>query len=128
MNRIPILPTKRENSWSETASTYRQSLHESLFPKDPTWIPIVGGVTSASVSGSYIPMGRYYSFAISIEGPTSSTSGYIDLPFPVSQLSVFNVAVSGLNQAATINNGESRLYLPDWTGAGRVFISGTAIS
>jgi hypothetical protein len=126
--RLPILPTKQEQGWSETASSYRQSLHESLYPKDVAWNPSVGSVTSASITGSYVPMGRFYSFAIDIQGPTTSTAGYIDLPFEVAQLSVFNVAVSGLNKPAVINKGASRLYLPDWSGAANALISGVVVA
>ncbi len=125
--RRPILPVKNEPSWSSDALAYRTSLDESIFPRDALWTPLAGSVTLASISGSYISMGRFYSFSISIEGPTTSTAGYIDLPVTVAQLSVFNVAVSGLNKPAIVSKGENRLYLPDWSGAARALISGVVV-
>ena len=126
MRRSPILPTKKEQGWSETASAYRQSLHEDLYPKDVTWTPNKSGVTG-TIDASYVRMGRLCSFGISIEGPTTSTSGYLDLPFEVYQACVFNVAVEGLNKAALVNKGESRLYLPDWGATSRAVISAVVV-
>lgn len=128
MNRQPILPVKKEPGWTDTASAYRQSLHEDIYPKDQSWTPSTGGVTSASITGSYVRMARQTSFSIDIQGPTASSSGYIDLPFMVAQASVFNVAVTGLNQSATVNKGESRLYLPNWTTTSRALVSGVTVS
>ena len=126
--RIPILPVRKEPGWTEDALAYRKSVHEDLYPIPPVWNPLAGSVTLDSISGSYVPMGRFYSFAIDIQGPTTSTAGYIDLPFEVAQLSVFNVAVSGLNKPAVINKGASRLYLPDWSGAANALISGVVVA
>ncbi len=127
MRRQPILPTKKEQAWSETASSYRQSLHEDLYPKNQPWTPVTSGLTG-TIEAGYTSIGPVSVFGLSIDGPTTSSAGYIDLPFTVSQSSVFGVSVDGAAKAATINKGASRLYLPDWSGAGRVLISGVVVS
>lgn len=128
MNRTPVLPSKKDPSWSNDSSGYRQSLHENLYPKDTAWIPKITGVTSTAITASFVQMGRFWSFAISIEGVTTSTAGNITLPFEVAQMSVFNVAVGGLNMAATIEKGQTILILPNWTSAARALISGVMVN
>ena len=128
MRRSPILPNS-EKGWSESANAYRQSLHEDLYPKEIAWSPTAPGTTNGGISGSYIRMGRFYSFSIVLEAPTSSSPGaYIDLPFAVQQASVFSVAVGGLVKPGIVNKGEVRLYLPDWSTSSRAVISGVAVS
>lgn len=128
MNRTPVLPSKKDQSWSDASTAYRQSLHENLYPKDTPWNPVITGVSSTAVTASFVQMGRFWSFAISIEGVTTSTAGTITLPFEVAQMSVFNVAVGGLNMPATIEKGQTTLILPNWTSAARALISGVAVN
>lgn len=127
MKRQPILP-KSDRAWNEDSNAYRKALHEDVYPKDQAWTPATGGVTG-DVSGAYVRMGRMWSVSVVVEAPTSASVGaYVDLPFEVSQASVFGVAVGGTMKAAIINKGESRLYLPDWPPSGRAVISGVVVT
>jgi hypothetical protein len=128
MNKQPLLP-KQEKYWSKEANDYRVFLHNTLFPKAQVWNPSMGGVTAGSTEASYTTMGGVTVFSVAFQGPTTASVGaYIDLPFEVSQYSVFSVAVSGSMLPAVVDKGSSRLYLPSWPSSGRVIISGTAIS
>lgn len=128
MKRQPILP-KTDKSWNEDSNAYRKALHEDLYPKNQAWNPPKGGFTSTAVDAEYVRMARLWVFSIMITGPSVGNAGaYIDLPFEVSQYSVFSVAIGEAMTAATIDKGSSRLYLPSWASTARVIISGVAVS
>lgn len=127
MNRQPILP-KSDQKMSQESNAYRKALHEALYPKGVEWNPSTGGVSSSSISGEYVGMGRMTVFSVVLEGSSAGAGAYIDLPVTVSQDAVFNVAIGTTYKFGVVAKGASRLYLPEWTPSGRAVISGVTVS
>lgn len=122
----PVLP---KNNDQQAGSKYRTDLHEDLYPQTPVYTPSVGLLTTSGASGSIVRMGRINVVSVILAAPVViSSGGYFDLPFNVSQASVFNVAAGTTAYSGVVSAGQSRVYLPNISPVGAVTISGVVVT
>ncbi len=102
---------------------------DDLYPQLQTFTPVLVGVTGDPVvTSDLVRMGRLWNVNIEVNGTSTASGAYLELPFTSFATSLFLIKMDTdtTPKVAYIEKNTTRLYLPDWTNVTRVIISGTA--
>jgi hypothetical protein len=119
----PLFP-HADTSIPEVWKTFLKSMYDDLYPKIQPFSPLVAGMTGGTVSGGYSRQGRHWIISVVVQGSSSTSSAYFEIPFNASTVSVFTVKIGNDLKPAKVNLGENKVYLPNWTSSEPVYING----
>lgn len=113
--------------WKRFLKLQFDDIYPQIQPFTPTLVN-VSNPDNYTVTTDLIRQARLWSVNIDIVGSSTSTNGYMELPFTSFATSLFLVKMDTdtTPKVAYIEKNTTRLILPDWTSATRVIISGTA--